>query len=126
MSFQSNYFDKTSPYEADTKRNRTKMNKKQFEALDFAFKQDIFPNCQKRIELARQTGLPLKTIQIWFQNQRQRAKTMEDDFKLNIMRQVLSRKEARNIPEELIPLEILSELSTIEFDQNMWKRQNQK
>lgn len=122
MVISKKNIEKSTPYNFEKKRNRTKMNNKQFSILREAFIKDIFPHSEKRKELANQLGLPQKTIQIWFQNQRQRAKIIEDEFKNNIIREILDNNEIKGIPEELIPLEILSSISTMELKRIEWNR----
>lgn len=112
----------SNPYIKKTKKKRTKMTNHQFMELKKSFMDDIFPTPQKRINLANKLKLPVKTIQIWFQNQRQRAKIIEDEFKTKVMREILKNYETLHLPQELIPLEIMSFISTMELDRKKYER----
>ena len=113
---------KGTPYSSN-KKKRTKMSKEQYDILKVEFIKDIFPPLEKRIMLSKMLKLPPKTIQIWFQNQRQRAKIIEEEFKADILRDVYRTKTIETIPDSLIPLEILGSISILELDVVEWKRQ---
>lgn len=56
------------------KRHRTILTTSQNNFLYSMFEKDAFPATEVREELARSIGVPQKTVQIWFQNQRQKHK----------------------------------------------------
>ena len=60
------------------KRTRTIMNLHQNNMLMRYFLANPFPSTEVREGLARRLGVPSRTVQIWFQNQRQKAKNREE------------------------------------------------
>lgn len=56
------------------KRHRTIMTEKQSAILLDLFEQDAFPPTEMREELARSIGMSPRSVQVWFQNQRQKYK----------------------------------------------------
>ncbi|KAF7683604.1 Homeobox protein HD-3 [Astathelohania contejeani] len=63
------------------KRQRTVMTPGQSQILKKYFNINNFPSTEVREELARNLGVKPRTIQIWFQNQRQKNKIRGEDFK---------------------------------------------
>lgn len=68
----------------DTKnenKKRTRTNKGNYhrKVLYECFAKDQFPSTENREELSRLLGLTPRTIQIWFQNQRQKNKIRKPD-----------------------------------------------
>lgn len=64
------------------KRNRTIMTGKQSSVLKNFFKKNPFPNTSMREELGRLLDMRPRTVQIWFQNMRQKNKSkIENDIK---------------------------------------------
>ncbi|ELA46979.1 hypothetical protein VCUG_01510 [Vavraia culicis subsp. floridensis] len=57
------------------KRNRTVMTNSQAKVLKNYFNRNMFPSTEAREELAKILGMRPRTIQIWFQNQRQKTKS---------------------------------------------------
>ncbi|ELQ75905.1 putative Homeodomain-like, Homeodomain-related, Homeobox protein [Trachipleistophora hominis] len=57
------------------KRNRTVMTGAQAKILKNYFQKNMFPSTEAREELAKILGMRPRTIQIWFQNQRQKTKS---------------------------------------------------
>lgn len=53
---------------------RTTIKAKQLEVLKNCFDQNPKPTRQVREQLAKETGLPMRVIQVWFQNKRSKAK----------------------------------------------------
>merc|ERR1712083_1053447 len=53
---------------------RTTIKAKQLEILKNCFDQNPKPTRQVREQLAKETGLPMRVIQVWFQNKRSKAK----------------------------------------------------
>lgn len=56
------------------KRNRTVMSPSQSKVLKNYFLRNMFPSTEAREELAKMLGMKPRTIQIWFQNMRQKNK----------------------------------------------------
>lgn len=56
------------------KRIRTVMTTLQSKTLRNAFKRNHFPSTDAREELARSLGMSARSVQIWFQNQRQQVR----------------------------------------------------
>ena len=54
--------------------NRTKLSDKQLDALVSAFDREPMPSPEQRDALAHKLDLPPRSVQIWFQNRRQRSK----------------------------------------------------
>ena len=61
---------------ADSRRGktRTSINAKQLEILQATYEKEPRPSRVMREEIAAQTGLSLKVIQVWFQNRRSKDK----------------------------------------------------
>ena len=55
---------------------RTTIKAKQLEILKNCFDQNPKPTRQVREQLAKETGLPMRVIQVWFQNKRSKEKRM--------------------------------------------------
>ena len=55
---------------------RTTIKAKQLEVLKTCFDQNPKPTRQVREQLAKDTGLPMRVIQVWFQNKRSKEKRM--------------------------------------------------
>merc|ERR1712088_1136311 len=53
---------------------RTTIKAKQLEILKNCFDQNPKPTRQVREQLAKETGLPMRVIQVWFQNKRSKQK----------------------------------------------------
>jgi hypothetical protein len=60
------------------KRSRTVMTPAQSKVLKRYFDINSFPSTEVREELARTLGMKPRTVQIWFQNQRQKNKNRGD------------------------------------------------
>lgn len=60
------------PRNNDEKRNRTNMNPARSELLKKYFRINMFPSTEVREELARILDIRPRSVQIWFQNQRQK------------------------------------------------------
>ncbi|KAF7682914.1 Homeobox protein HD-5 [Astathelohania contejeani] len=64
----------------ETKRKRTKLSEKQIKTLEESFLGNHHPGGEVKDELSSKLGIPVKTVQIWFQNRRAKDKsTMEPD-----------------------------------------------
>ncbi|RVD92034.1 zinc finger domain-containing protein [Tubulinosema ratisbonensis] len=82
---KDNTNDTDSGYELDRhgsykKRTRTIMTPTQNELLMRFFMIDPFPPTEIREDLARNLRIKPRTVQIWFQNQRQKAKQRGEDM----------------------------------------------
>lgn len=77
QKISENTDDKKEAYEdggAPAKRTRTIMTPEQNNVLMKFFLIDPFPSTETRKNLAKSLGIRPRTVQIWFQNQRQKAK----------------------------------------------------
>lgn len=63
-----------APSGAAIKAKRKRANARQVEILRQAFAQNPFPSSETRRRLAEELGMTPRSVQIWFQNQRQLAK----------------------------------------------------
>lgn len=93
------------------KKNRTYINKEASKELLQAFKKDPFPSAKKRAFLANKTTIPIRSVQIWFQNQRQKNKL---SYKNHLENLTQKKKE---VPENLL-LKALTEVACMELDKN--------
>lgn len=62
----------------DIKRKRTTLNSKQYSTLLKYFQKSQFPDSEQRIGLANILGISPRSVQIWFQNQRQKTKNSSE------------------------------------------------
>lgn len=69
-----NYIQQFSVNNSSKKRTRTVMTSSQHKLLMEVFDTEQFPATDIREDLARRLRLPPRTLQIWFQNQRQKTK----------------------------------------------------
>lgn len=60
------------------KRSRLKLSGQQIDVLESNFKIDSHPNSVTKSLLANALSIPLKNIQIWFQNRRAKEKIVRD------------------------------------------------
>lgn len=58
------------------KPKRKRASVRQLEILKKTFQQTPFPNSEIRKKLARELGMTVRSVQIWFQNQRQMARNL--------------------------------------------------
>ncbi|CAD25291.1 homeobox domain [Encephalitozoon cuniculi GB-M1] len=61
-----------------SKRSRLKLSGQQIDVLESNFKIDSHPNSATKSLLSNALSIPLKNIQIWFQNRRAKEKTARD------------------------------------------------
>ena len=52
------------------RRNRTKFTPEQLEFLEMEYQKYEFAVADRKMELAKETGVPPRTIALWFQNRR--------------------------------------------------------
>ena len=64
-------------HEATRKRTRTVMTPEQSKVLYAVLRETYFPSTQMREVLAKKLNMKPRTVQIWFQNQRQKKKTQK-------------------------------------------------
>ena len=64
----------TSAVDSRKGKTRTSINPAQLEILQAAYERDPKPSRALREEMASQTGLTMKVIQVWFQNRRSKDK----------------------------------------------------
>lgn len=62
--------------EGKVKPKRKRANARQLEVLKRTFKQTPFPDSDVRRRLAKELGMTPRSVQIWFQNQRQLARSL--------------------------------------------------
>lgn len=60
------------------KRKRTILTAKQHMTLNKFFKECAFPDLEQRINLGKTLNMTPRTVQIWFQNQRQKIRSSSD------------------------------------------------
>ena len=68
--FRSQYLN---PFEVKHRRRTTRS---QFKVLEATFKENAKPNATMRKNLSQQLDMPLRAVQIWFQNRRAKAKAV--------------------------------------------------
>lgn len=61
-------------------RNRTNISKEQADILQSVFEINPFPDVTMRRQLETVTELPVRVIQVWFQNRRREKKIKRKDF----------------------------------------------
>ncbi|UZJ52025.1 hypothetical protein CBS101457_001345 [Exobasidium rhododendri] len=70
LDFRTQYLN---PFEVKHRRRTTRM---QFKVLETTFKENPKPNASTRKTLSQQLDMPVRAVQIWFQNRRAKAKTV--------------------------------------------------
>ncbi|ORD93691.1 HD5 [Enterospora canceri] len=80
----------------DQKRARVKLEPEQIGILETSFRSDSKPSAKTKKLLADQLGLPLKNVQVWFQNRRAKQKNDAQRVKLY---QRLGRAEDQHAPQ---------------------------
>lgn len=63
------------------KRKRTVLTAKQHQILVRAFDECPFPDGEQRTVLGKTLNMSSRTVQIWFQNQRQKTKNSNNEFR---------------------------------------------
>ncbi|KAL7747203.1 hypothetical protein RI367_007414 [Sorochytrium milnesiophthora] len=73
MSPTSGFCPSLHPHavEPDTTRARSRLTREQTAVLKRVYTDTFFPDKSVKEQLARELGIPVRTVQIWFQNQRQ-------------------------------------------------------
>ncbi|KAF7688871.1 LIM/homeobox protein Lhx1b [Silurus meridionalis] len=96
---------------AGTKRRgpRTTIKAKQLETLKAAFAATPKPTRHIREQLAQETGLNMRVIQVWFQNRRSKERRMKQLSALGARRHVLFRsaRRMRALGERVEPAELM-------------------
>lgn len=72
----STHGDDSDLDEGRIKPKRKRANARQLEILKRTFKQTPFPDSELRRRLAKELGMTPRSVQIWFQNQRQLARSL--------------------------------------------------
>ncbi|KAM0678128.1 hypothetical protein BDAP_001387 [Binucleata daphniae] len=75
------------------KRNRIKLTSEQLTALELCFWEDNHPNTQTKENLAYALNIPLKNLQIWFQNRRAKRKSEKDAIKIKYEKKMLLEEQ---------------------------------
>lgn len=94
----------------EKKKKRTFITKEALNKLLLAFKKDPFPSAKRRSLLAKKINIPLRSVQIWFQNQRQK-------IKLSYKNHLENLNENKKIPDNML-FQALTELACMELDKN--------
>lgn len=81
--------------EGINKRRRNQLKPYQLRVLNRVLEHTAFPTKEVRDELSRMINVPPKSIQIWFQNQRQKAKSQ--------MREAKQQQQPRNGGSDFLP-----------------------
>ncbi|KAM0676363.1 hypothetical protein GVAV_000328 [Gurleya vavrai] len=68
--------DEQPESKSKSKRTRTTLTDEQSWRLQYYYMQTTFPDKNLIVKISREIGLAYRTIQIWFQNQRQRSKNL--------------------------------------------------
>ncbi|XP_066518140.1 LIM/homeobox protein Lhx1b [Hoplias malabaricus] len=89
---------------------RTTIKAKQLETLKAAFAATPKPTRHIREQLAQETGLNMRVIQVWFQNRRSKERRMKQLSALGARRHVLFRspRRMRALGERLEPADIMT------------------
>uniref|UniRef100_A0A1I7SHJ7 Homeobox domain-containing protein n=3 Tax=Bursaphelenchus xylophilus TaxID=6326 RepID=A0A1I7SHJ7_BURXY len=74
ISMEPNYSCGSSRDKKQPKRPRTILNAVQRKAFKYAFEKGPKPTRKVREQLAKETGLSVRVVQVWFQNQRAKMK----------------------------------------------------
>ncbi|KAM0681108.1 hypothetical protein GINT2_000893 [Glugoides intestinalis] len=105
------------------KRKRTVLTTKQHKILMQSFEDCAFPDAEKRHELGKLLNMSARTVQIWFQNQRQKIKNQPYDSKSNLNSDESTDSiEQVRIQSSSKSLSMLAHLACIEYDRKFNKR----
>lgn len=61
-----------------SKRKRTKLSAEQLSILEDSYRMNHHPSTEIKEAMALQIGIPVKNVQIWFQNRRAKDKSMKE------------------------------------------------
>lgn len=101
------------------KRKRTVLTVKQHKVLAKFFEACAFPDSEQRISLGKTLNMTPRTVQIWFQNQRQKIRNQYSDSKSSQHSEgdsIESVEDARRSPQNYIKsLKILANAAFDEY-----------
>ena len=101
------------------KRKRTVLTAKQHKILNKFFEECAFPDSEQRLSLGKALNMTPRTVQIWFQNQRQKIRNHCDDQRFLLAseeEQVLdSLPEQSNSQHHCKSLNVLANAACIEY-----------
>ncbi len=108
------------------KRKRTVLTARQHKILTKSFEECAFPDAEQRIELGKALNMTPRTVQIWFQNQRQKMKNNNQDHS-NINSSEDTAESVENTRKQTITksLELLAQLACMEYDRKFSKNGNE-
>lgn len=107
---------------AAKKRKRTVLSAKQHKILLKSFQECAFPDAEKREELGKSLNMSSRTVQIWFQNQRQKMKSQTQETRNEFSSEefeCLEYTRRRNVSKSL---DKLAHIACIEYDRKFRKR----
>lgn len=99
------------------KRKRTVLTAKQHQILVRAFEDCPFPDGEQRSVLGKSLNMSSRTVQIWFQNQRQKTKNSEfrsSDLSDESYENIDNSRRSPFFPQR--SLQILAQAACIEYD----------
>lgn len=99
------------------KRKRTVLTAKQHKMLSRSFEDCAFPDAEQRLSLGKLLNMTPRTVQIWFQNQRQKVKNNSPDDRSNeSSEETLESVEDIRKNDMVKSLEALAHLASMEYD----------
>lgn len=96
------------------KRSRTMMTAEQSQTLMKYFEINQFPSTEVREELSRMLGMKPRTVQIWFQNQRQKAKNRASR---TLSRKIKYRDKGQPYEDDYGKLHLLASVASDRLDE---------
>lgn len=108
------------------KRKRTVLTAKQHKILMKSFDYCAFPDAEQRLSLGKILGMSPRTVQIWFQNQRQKIKSQFSESRSSQNSEETG--ESVENPRIVTPipsnksLDILAHLACVEYDRKFGNR----
>lgn len=105
------------------RRKRTVLSAKQQKILMKSFEECAFPDAKQRLALGKILNMTPRTIQIWFQNQRQKIKSYHQDPR-NTQSGEESVESIETIRRQssIKSLNALAHLACIEYDRKFGKK----
>ncbi|KAJ1528294.1 hypothetical protein HK096_009819, partial [Nowakowskiella sp. JEL0078] len=118
-----------------TRKKRRRTTQEQLQVLEAVFLKNSMPSTEVRDRLARETSLPTRTVQVWFQNRRQTARKRNEQIPVFKVEQETSdstlkstnlpnRKRIRGKSYPLMEAEVLLETET-EYSNNTVDNNNE-
>ncbi|XP_018012662.1 LIM/homeobox protein Lhx1 isoform X2 [Hyalella azteca] len=92
--------DKTDDDKGGNKRRgpRTTIKAKQLEVLKNAFNKTPKPTRHIREQLTKETGLPMRVVQVWFQNKRSKERRMKQLSQMGMRPHLFNPRKLRDLP----------------------------